>query len=326
MIKVEKLGKDFGHITAVYEVTIDVFAGNIFGLVGPDGAGKTTLLRVICGLIVPDRGQVLWAQAAGGQGKRGNGVVLGYMPQRFSLYGDLTVMENINFFGALYKLKRPVIRERADEILEMTGLLPFKDRLADNLSGGMKQKLALTCALVNRPALLVLDEPTYGVDPQSRKEFWRILYRLNKQGMTIIVSTPYMDEAELCTRVAFMNKGRVVAVDSPSRLKSNFPYQVLEVRVETRRAGPVGDVPPQSRGGDDFPYNRHIGLFSDLPGVVYVSLYGDKYRVVVEDGEAARRAMENRLAEKGINAGLYCTEINPTMEDVFIALAEKGVE
>lgn len=325
MIKTESLGKDFGPITAVNEVTIDVSAGDIYGLVGPDGAGKTTLMRMICGLIVPDRGQILWAGVKAGQGKREDGVVLGYMPQRFSLYGDLTVMENINFFGALYKIKRLIIKERADEILEMTGLLRFKDRLADNLSGGMKQKLALTCALVNRPALLVLDEPTYGVDPESRKEFWRILYRLNKQGVTIIVSTPYMDEAELCTKVAFMNRGRVAAVDSPARLKSNFPYRVLEVRVETRRAGPVGDMPLPGREREEFSYARQIGLFSDLPGVVDVSFYGDKYRVVVEDVEAVRRVMENRLVEKGINAGLYWTEISPTMEDVFISLAEKGV-
>lgn len=185
----------------------------------------------------------------------------------------------------------------------MTGLLRFKDRLADNLSGGMKQKLALTCALVTRPGLLVLDEPTYGVDPESRKEFWRILYSLNRQGMTIMVSTPYMDEAELCTKVAFMDRGRVVAADSPARLKSSFPYRVLEVWVDVRR--------PE--------------LFNGLPHVVDVSYYGDKYRVVVEDVQAARRAMEHRLKENGIAGGLRWVEINPTMEDVFIALAEKEV-
>jgi ABC-2 type transport system ATP-binding protein len=358
MIKTENLGKAFGHIIAVNEVSINVTAGDIFGLVGPDGAGKTTLMRMICGLIVPDRGRVHIAEvmAAGtilSSGGEGTGptagstgsktgfaadssiesganftaksvcgqkhaatrhgsvhdkyrIAMGYMPQRFSLYGDLTVMENINFFGALYKLNRSTIKERADEILNLTGLLQFKDRLADNLSGGMKQKLALTCALVNRPGLLVLDEPTYGVDPQSRKEFWRILYRLNKQGMTIMVSTPYMDEAELCKNVAFMDRGRVVAVDSPARLKSSFPYRVLEVRSDPVRI-------------------RQPEFFSDLPQVVDVSYYGDKYRVVVKDVSAARQAMEHRLAEKGMGGKLTILEVSPTMEDVFIALAEKEV-
>jgi ABC-2 type transport system ATP-binding protein len=303
MIKTEHLSKSFGPVVAVQEVNIHVPAGAIYGLVGPDGAGKTTLMRMICGLIVPDGGRVLFTAPAQGQEQRPNGTVLGYMPQRFGLYGDLTVMENINFFGALYKIKRSTIKERAEEILGMTGLLPFKDRLADNLSGGMKQKLALTCALVNRPGLLVLDEPTYGVDPGSRKEFWRILYRLNQEGMTIMVSTPYMDEAELCAQVAFMDQGRVVAADTPTRLKSSFPYRVLEVRVEARR--------PE--------------LFNDLPQLVDAAYYGDKFRVMVEDVQAARQAMEQRLADSGLESGLNWSEVNPTMEDVFIALAEKEV-
>lgn len=303
MIKTENLGKSFGPVVAVDEVSIHVPEGAIYGLVGPDGAGKTTLMRMICGLIVPDRGRLLLTAPTAGLEQLPAGSVLGYMPQRFGLYGDLTVMENINFFGALYKIKRSTIKERAEEILDMTGLLPFKNRLADNLSGGMKQKLALTCALVTRPGLLVLDEPTYGVDPGSRKDFWRILYRLNKEGMTIIVSTPYMDEAELCSKVAFMDKGRVVAADSPAKLKSSFPYRVLEVRVDTRRPG----------------------LFNDLPQVVDAAFYGDKFRVVVEDVPAARRAMEQRLAAGGLAGELRCSEVSPTMEDVFIALAEKEV-
>lgn len=303
MIKTENLGKSFGPVVAVDVVNIHVPAGFIYGLVGPDGAGKTTLMRMICGLIVPDRGRVLLSAPIGGQGQRPSGVMLGYMPQRFGLYGDLTVMENINFFGALYKIKRSTIKERAEEILGMTGLWTFKDRLADNLSGGMKQKLALTCALVTRPGLLVLDEPTYGVDPGSRKEFWRILYQLNREGMTIMVSTPYMDEAELCAKVAFMDRGRVVAVDSPARLKSSFPYRVLEVRIAARQ--------PE--------------LFNGLPQVLDAGYCGDKYRVVVEDVQAARQAIEQRIAAIGLEGGLSWSEVNPTMEDVFIALAQKEV-
>ena len=325
MFKTAKLGKNFGRITAVNEVTIEVAAGDIYGLVGPDGAGKTTLMRMICDLILPDRGQVLWSELAAGKKKNAHKVILGYMPQRFSLYGDLTVMENINFFGALYQLKGAVIKERAEAILAMTGLLPFKDRFADNLSGGMKQKLALTCALVNRPALLVLDEPTYGVDPESRKEFWRILYRLNKEGVTILVSTPYMDEAEQCTKVAFMDQGRVVAMNAPAQLKKDFPYQVLEARLQFRGPGAAAEASLPGGITERKLSVRQIELFNDLPQVVDVSFYGDKYRVLATDAGQARRAMENRLAEQGISAGLNWTEVTPTMEDVFIALAEKGV-
>ena len=206
MIHVHKLTKSFGTITAVNQVELQVNRNEIFGVVGPDGAGKTTLLRMICGLIEPNQGQViLFGQESPSDRERSR---LGYMPQRFSLYGDLTVMENINFFGGLYSLKKATIRKRAEEILSITNMQDFTDRLADNLSGGMKQKLALTCALITRPELLVLDEPTYGVDPESRKEFWKILYRLNREGVTVMVSTPYMDEAELCHRVAIMNEGR----------------------------------------------------------------------------------------------------------------------
>lgn len=301
MIIVDRLGKTFGTTVAVNEVSLHVKKQDIFGVVGPDGAGKTTLMRMVCGLIVPDAGQISLMGEKPGRLERAR-ESLGYMPQRFSLYGDLTVMENINFFGSMYGLDRKTIARRADEILELTGLIKFKGRFADNLSGGMKQKLALTCSLVTRPALLVLDEPTYGVDPQSRKEFWKILYRLNREGMTILVSTPYMDEAELCGVVAFMDRGRVTAVDSPARLKGEFRHRVLEVRVNTRD--------PE--------------MFRDLAGTLDFSFYGDKYRVVVEDPEAGRRAVERRLADKKA-AGAVIREIPPSMEEVFISLAEKEV-
>ena len=298
MIKVEKLGKSFGAVTAVDQVSINVKKQDIFGLVGPDGAGKTTLMRMVCGLAVPDNGSVRLMGETPGKLERAR-EHLGYMPQRFSLYGDLTVMENINFFGSMYGLDRKTIARRADEILELTGLIMFKSRFADNLSGGMKQKLALTCSLVTRPALLVLDEPTYGVDPESRKEFWKILYRLNREGMTILVSTPYMDEAELCTVVSFIDRGRVTAVDSPANLKKDFRYQVLEVRVAARD--------PE--------------MFSGLAETLDYSFYGDKYRVVVDDIAAGRQAIERRLAEKNA-PGADIREIPPSMEEVFISLAE----
>lgn len=301
MIRTEGLTKHFDRLAAVNEVSLQVREQEIFGLVGPDGAGKTTLMRMICGLVAPTRGQVYLMGQPLGKSERVRSC-LGYMPQRFSLYGDLTVKENIHFFGALYSLDQSTIRERAREILEITRLDGFLDRLASDLSGGMKQKLALTCALITRPAILVLDEPTYGVDPESRKEFWRILYHLNREGRTILVSTPYMDEAELCQRVAFMSRGRVVAVDTPLNLKRGYKHRLLEVRAGV----------------------KDPGFFSSLPEILDSSFYGDKYHLVVDDPTAARRAVQNHLAARGIDQ-VSIREILPSMEDVFVLLAENGV-
>ncbi len=301
MISASGLTKAFGSNVAVDGVDLHVPEQDIFGLVGPDGAGKTTLIRMICGLIAPDRGEVSLLGLAPSQVEKARGK-MGYMPQRFSLYGDLTVMENIYFFGAMYGLAKKTIRQRAEEILALTGLLDFKDRLADNLSGGMKQKLALTCSLVTRPALLVLDEPTYGVDPQSRKEFWRLLYRLNREGITIVVSTPYMDEAELCKTVGFMNRGRLVTSASPAGLKRDFPYRILEVR---------------AAAGDP-------GMFRGLAGVLDAAFYGDKHRLIASDLRAARQAVAGRLAAWGVRDAAV-REVPPSMEDIFVALAEKEV-
>lgn len=303
MIKAENLTKSFGDLVAVKDVNLHIGREDIFGLVGPDGAGKTTLMRMACGLITPDAGQIGFLPDSQDR-QRQAGNVIGYMPQRFSLYGDLTVMENINFFGALYKISRPVIEERAREILALTGLLEFTHRLADNLSGGMKQKLALTCALVIRPGILILDEPTYGVDPESRKEFWKILYHLNRSGITLFISTPYMDEAELCKNVAFMNRGKIRVVDTPLRLKANFRHQVLEVRVGIREPD----------------------IFNGLPGVADVSFYGDKYRVVTEDVPLTREAIRDLLNQRGIGEGaMTCQAVAPSMEEIFVSLAEKEV-
>ena len=295
MIKIQELAKSFGKITAADQADLAVNRHEIFGLVGPDGAGKTTLLRMVCGLIEPDRGRVvIFGEKVHSERNKSR---LGYMPQRFSLYGDLTVMENINFFGGLYSLNKATIRQRAEEILQLTNLQEFTDRLADNLSGGMKQKLALTCALITRPELLILDEPTYGVDPEFRKEFWKILYRLNREGVTVMVSTPYMDEAELCHRVAIMNEGRIVAVNTPSELKRGLTQHLLEVRADTRD-----------------PY-----VFEGLGDIEDCSFYGDRFHIAVANVDTATCRIREYLAERQIRLDRL-QEVAPSMEDVFVAL------
>jgi len=299
MIITRGLSKAFGQVQAVDQVDLQVTEGDIMGLVGPDSAGKTTLLRMICGLIKPDAGEVSLAGYPLQEIEKAK-ELLGYMPQRFSLYGDLTLLENIQFFAAMYKLDKHTVQQRADEILSLTNLIDFKQRFADDLSGGMKQKLALTCALITRPRLLVLDEPTYGVDPESRKEFWKILYRLNQEGMTVLVSTAYMDEAEQCHRVAFINQGRIKAVNTPSGLRQSFGHPILQVRVTS----------------------RDPDLFKDLPEVLDVSFYGYKYQLVVDDLPRAEQAVTTFLQTRNL-ALLSMEEVPPSMEDVFIMLAER---
>ncbi len=299
MIQTQGLTKKFGGITAVNNITMMVDKGEIFGLVGPDGAGKTTLIRMLCGLITPTEGTVKLLGNPG-QNKEGAKSDIGYMPQRFSLYGDLTVMENINFFGRMYDLNKYKIGQRAAELLEITNLTEFKSRLAENLSGGMKQKLALTCALLSRPDLIILDEPTFGVDPESRKEFWKILYQLNTEGVTILVSTSYMDEAELCKKVAIINEGALVAVDSPVSLKRNFAYKILEL---------IADIK-----GPDFLVN--------LPGVLDADFFGDRYHIRVVEAEGGIRTITDSLASRGIEI-ILLREVPPTIEDIFVTLAER---
>ncbi len=213
--------KRYGATEALSAVTMDVQPGEMFGLIGSDGAGKTTAIRLMCGLLRPDAGAI---RVLGHDPVREHRAVterVGYLSQRFSLYGDLTIDENIAFFAEIHGVRD--YRRRRDQLLEMTQLTSFRTRLADRLSGGMKQKLALACTLVHEPALIVLDEPTTGVDPVSRREFWKLLSEFLSRGITILMSTPYLDEAERCSRVALMHEGRVLACDEPSRLRAEMP-------------------------------------------------------------------------------------------------------
>jgi ABC-2 type transport system ATP-binding protein len=299
MIELQHVSKHFGGITAVSDLSLTVKQGEIFGLVGPDGAGKTTTIRMIAGIMDASEGEI---RLLGSQNLEQVKVDIGYVPQKFSLYGDLTVLENIQLMGALYGVSRRKVDSLAEEMLSFTSLLPFKDRLADNLSGGMKQKLALAAGLMHRPKVFFLDEPTTGVDPVSRREFWQMLYGLNKEGMTVFVSTPYMDEAELCTRIAFMDHGKIVSCSTPQKLKANYPYKVLELVVANKGIKQV---------------------LADCP-VIDINSFGEKYHLIVTDITAARLSVATVLAAANIAVGSLA-EIQPTLEDVFVALAGEGM-
>jgi ABC-2 type transport system ATP-binding protein len=293
------LTKKFGEFTAVDGVSFVIERGDIFGFLGPNGAGKTTTIRMLLGLLMPTSGQaeVLGfdiATEAEEIKKR-----IGYMSQRFSLYSDLTISENLDFFGETYGLSGRRLRERKGHILEMTNLRGRERELTMNLSGGWKQRLALGTALIHQPEMLFLDEPTAGVDPISRRAFWDLLYRLAEEGTTILVTTHYMDEAEHCQKLAFIQHGRIVAQGSPQHIKeTEMRGQVLEIDC----AHP--DVAVHAL--------RALGLFDE------VALYGSLIHVVAEDVERRRPLISEALREKG--AGVRSMDlIPPSLEDVFIS-------
>ncbi|NLH45546.1 MAG: ABC transporter ATP-binding protein [Acholeplasmataceae bacterium] len=297
MITIDGVTKKFKQVVAVNNISLEVKPGEIFGLVGPDGAGKTTMIRMLTGIMEATSGSINVLGSADLEQVKSR---LGYVPQKFSLCGDLTVMENIWVMGSLYGESNERIDTLASEILGFTKLLPFKDRLADNLSGGMKQKLALAAGLMHKPEIYFLDEPTTGVDPVSRREFWQMLYKLNKEGTTIFVSTPYMDEAEFCTRVAFMHNGVITTCDSPQALRKKYPYKIIEL------ATPAKDIKK---------------VLASLP-ILDINAFGTKYHLVVEDFETAVAGVKEVLGKTDIPI-ISLKQIEPNLEDVFVLLSKE---
>ena len=292
------LTRRFGGVRAVDGIDLDVPRGQIFALVGPDGAGKTTFIRILCGALAPDHGTAIVAGFDVVRDPEAVKARIGYMPQRFSLYGDLSAMENLRLYGDIYGVVRDRFRRRAAALLDGFRLLLFADRPAAQLSGGMKQKLALACTLIHEPELLILDEPTTGVDPVSRRQFWRILYTLNGTGITIFVSTPYMDEAERASRVGLLMEGRLVACDEPAAIKSQMAGEILEI---------IAD-----------PYPTAKQLLRGHPQVISLEVFGDRLHVLVRSAETARPALEAALASAGVTV-VSMRPTAPSLEDVFVS-------
>lgn len=289
--------KRYGPVEALRDVSFTVGRGEMFGLIGPDGAGKTTAIRAICGLLHVDGGSIrVMGKDPVAEHRAITGVV-GYLSQRFSLYGDLSVDENIAFFAEIHGVTD--YRSRRDRLLDMTQLTPFRGRLADQLSGGMKQKLALACTLVHEPRVILLDEPTTGVDPVSRREFWKLLSQFLTAGITILMSTPYLDEAERCNRIVLLHEGRVLALDEPGRLRSSLSGTLLEVRTASPR--------------------QALRSLRNAGGLTDAQVFGDRLHIWLDrdDREGAEAALREaaHLAQVDV-AGVRA--IVPSLEDVFI--------
>jgi ABC-2 type transport system ATP-binding protein len=294
----DRLTKQYGATTALADVSFEVSPGEMFGLIGPDGAGKTTSIRLACGLLKRDAGEVRVLGHDPVREHRALTAAVGYLSQRFSLYGDLTIDENVGFFAEIHGVRQYAATR--NRLLEMTQLTPFRSRRADQLSGGMKQKLALACTLVHAPRILLLDEPTTGVDPVSRREFWKLLSEFLASGLTIVMATPYLDEAERCGRVALLHDGHLLAIDRPAALQGSIG-QLLEVFVESQR-------PP-------------LDVLAAVPGVLDVQRFGDRAHVRLQGVTIAdgTRAIEAALAASGIGSAVI-RPIAASLEDVFIEL------
>jgi ABC-2 type transport system ATP-binding protein len=301
-IQTTNLTKRFVSLTAVKNLSLEVKTGEIFGLVGPDASGKTTTLRMLCGILPPDGGE---GKVAGCDIRREAEPLkekVGYLPQRFGLYGDLTVLENIDFYADLYQVSRKGRKDRVERLLRFANLEPFGNRKAQDLSGGMKQKLGLICALIHTPQILFLDEPTTGVDPLSRRDFWIILYDLLKEGVTIVFSTSYLDEAERCNRISMIYEGELLIADTPSAVKAQMKGTILDLRTENNQ--------------------RSIKRLEGIELIRGLVLSGDKIHVLVEDPQEGERVIREVMKKEGIKiAGLMA--VRPSLEDAFVSVVRE---
>jgi len=305
VIETHNLVRRFKDVTAVDGLNLTVQRGEVFGLVGPDGAGKTTTIRMLCAIMDPTAGT---ARVAGFDTVREAEAIkrrIGYMAQRFNLYGDLSVEENLDFFADVFRVRGRERRERKERLLQFARLTEFRKRRAAHLSGGMQKKLALACTLIHEPEIIFLDEPTTGVDPVSRREFWDILTELHLQGITIFVSTPYMDEAERCSRVGLMYRGRIIVCDAPERIKGLVEGELLELRTSDLR--------------------RAEAVVAAQEGVLEVQTYGDLLHVFVDSVARRQEAIRAALASAGIRV-IGLRQTRPRMEEAFISLVRKQEE
>ncbi len=299
MIKANNISKSYADVQALKGVSLQVERGELFGLIGPDGAGKTTLIRILMSLLLPDSGEATMNGYDVVKDFKQVRQITGYMPGRFSLYQDLTVEENLQFFATVFGTS---IEENYDLIKDIYNQIePFKTRRAGKLSGGMKQKLALSCALIHKPVLLILDEPTTGVDVMSRKEFWEMLRKLKQQDITILVSTPYMDEALLCDRIALMQNGEVFSVDTPQNMIAGFPEDIWQVRTDTS-------------------IYRTIKALQDLPHIISANSFGQYLHLVTKKGMITEQEISLFLQNKKLK-DIEIERIGATVEDVFIHLS-----
>lgn len=297
VVEAGNLGRDFAETRAVDSLSFTVESNEIFGLVGPDGAGKTTTLRMLAGILEPSAGQVSVNGTSVIDAPETVKAQIGYMSQQFGLYRDLSVKENLDFYGDLFGLEKQRREARISELLRRTGMDSFRERPAGDLSGGMKQKLYLSCTLLHQPELLILDEPTNGVDPISRREFWKILYELVEDGLSVVVTTAYLDEAERCSRVGLMDEGTLLASGTPAELKNHIDATVLEIRTsDARRA-------------------MHA-LREDRPGVRMI-LFGDRFHYFSEEPGTDRSSLESWFEQSSFELTTI-DRIDPGLEDVLL--------
>ncbi len=298
-LSLRELRRSFGATMAVDGLTFEVQPGELFGIVGPDGAGKTTTLRILAGVLRPSSGSAVIHGVDVATDPEGVKPSIAYMSQQFGLYTDLTVLENIHFYADLYRVPKPHRPDRLERLFAFSNLGPFRDRLAGKLSGGMKQKLSLCCALIHHPRVLLLDEPTFGVDPISRRDLWLILHEMVAEGVTVVVSTSYLDEAERCDRVVFLHQGRILALDTPDNLLERLPGKLLHL------AG------PRPRAMRD--------AVRGVQGVLGVALFGNAVHVLLSDGAGTRARVQEALERAGA-APERVEGAEPSLEDVFLHL------